>query len=437
MDKLAISYHTNENTFSSNLISEAINLKHDKRQLIKYIDNLAQQIYLECFNKKRQGVIYCIHNNMYRYYGQDVHKLGQSSNMDKRMMAYSTGYIESCEIKLKSKKITNCELAEDILFYILRFDRISPKREFFNCKLPELIPLFKKIENMFNGTETKLILSDKVETYKSEIIRILCCNDVITRDYIKEMRPQSTLTTIINEHNVTQILLKNSDEGKNKHNIINRAFNLPKLTKDFLLSIKNMTNVNNFDNSSTYFRNDIKLSDNYSKLSDNEKQIGLIQKMVGLFWSNGLLKDTTVLKIYGGSKGVLSDTMSEFINEYCANKKDMGEVGKLFNSVRRKKLPSTQYSLLSILNVVINEFFGGFLLFNISKGCTERKNKKVTGYYIISINKTLYIELVLSKDHNIFNNNDLSYITTHMHNIKCEYSDSHNCKTFSELLNKN
>jgi hypothetical protein len=224
---------------------------------------------------------------------------------------------------------------------------------------------------------------------------------------------------------------------------IKSVFGIYRLSENFLRSIKHMSQVDAFSKSLIYFASDDYRRGFINKHEGKEvnqyvmktfNQMKMIQRMVGLFWPDGLLKDDRVLKIYAGEKGILSDEQSKFINEYCANKKEMGDVGNLFFNVRRKKPPSNQYSLLGLVNSVMNEFFGGFLSLNISKSTTELLNKKTIRYYKININNLSYIELVLSKDQKIFGEIVIDYIKDKMINIVCKYNNIHHGKIFNDLI---
>lgn len=81
------------------------------------------------------GELYCLYNEMYNYYGNNVRKLGNAGHAEKRMKNYCTSYVTPCEIQYKSKRIRNKRLAESILFIRLADFRVVANREFFNCDL--------------------------------------------------------------------------------------------------------------------------------------------------------------------------------------------------------------------------------------------------------------------------------------------------------------
>jgi hypothetical protein len=130
MDKLVNLYNADNKQFYQLL---SVNIKHmTDDKLENYVDRLSVLIYKNKFNEGKTGTIYCLYNNVYQFYGDYVYKLGCTNDIDKRLCTYTTNYIDKCEVKHKSKILKNCELAESILFYILRKHRIVENREFFN-----------------------------------------------------------------------------------------------------------------------------------------------------------------------------------------------------------------------------------------------------------------------------------------------------------------
>lgn len=73
------------------------------------------------------GYLYCIVNEMYKHYGENVKKCGNSENPEKRLIQYTTGYIEPSKILSVSDKLINKCFGETLLFYYLRDYRIKNK----------------------------------------------------------------------------------------------------------------------------------------------------------------------------------------------------------------------------------------------------------------------------------------------------------------------
>lgn len=98
---------------------------------------------------EKVGQLYCLYNKMYESYGNDVYKLGHSSNPSKRILGYMTSYIDDSEFKyVTPRKFQNSLQAERILFFLLRRHRIKKNREFFRCNLDCIIDTIKRIESM-------------------------------------------------------------------------------------------------------------------------------------------------------------------------------------------------------------------------------------------------------------------------------------------------
>lgn len=97
------------------------------------------------------GKLYCIHNEMYAFYGPNVYKLGESGDINKRMYSYTTPYLEDVVVKHQTATIRNKQLAENILFCMLAGYRMKSSREFFNCnveiikeKMDHVVELFDR-----------------------------------------------------------------------------------------------------------------------------------------------------------------------------------------------------------------------------------------------------------------------------------------------------
>ena len=87
-----------------------------------------------------------MYNEVYDHYGDDVYKLGYAKDIKKRLVAYTTGYLNGSEIKLKIK-IHNREMAEYILFDMLEDSRLRKNREFFKIKLEDIKKTFDIIKS--------------------------------------------------------------------------------------------------------------------------------------------------------------------------------------------------------------------------------------------------------------------------------------------------
>ena len=77
------------------------------------------------------GYIYILWNDMYKIYGNNVFKIGRTTDIQKRINCYTTAYIKPSEIKYISIKSDNYVLAEMLIFGLLKNSRIVNNREFF------------------------------------------------------------------------------------------------------------------------------------------------------------------------------------------------------------------------------------------------------------------------------------------------------------------
>lgn len=102
------------------------------------------------FETNVSGWLYCLSNELYNFYGEDVFKIEKSKDVNKSLRNYTSYYIEPCIVMFKII-VRNMDLAERILFYKLEQYRINPQKEFFKCNINiiknEMIEVAKFIEN--------------------------------------------------------------------------------------------------------------------------------------------------------------------------------------------------------------------------------------------------------------------------------------------------
>src|SRR5438876_6894136 len=118
-NELAKLYNTSYDNFEVNFIKL---IKENSKNIIfinEIIDDLSKEIYKYNIKNGGKGYIYCLYNEVYKYYGENVYKLGMSNDVQKRLNGYTTVYIEESKILLQSKELSNYSIAEDILFQIL------------------------------------------------------------------------------------------------------------------------------------------------------------------------------------------------------------------------------------------------------------------------------------------------------------------------------
>ena len=106
------------------------------------------------------GYIYILWNDMYKFYGDNVFKIGRTTDIQKRINCYTTVYIKPSEIKYISIKCDNYVIAEMLIFDLLKNNRIVNNREFFKINLNETIKIIEeviyKINNMKDTINNKI-----------------------------------------------------------------------------------------------------------------------------------------------------------------------------------------------------------------------------------------------------------------------------------------
>lgn len=135
---------------------------NDDKKLVQNINFVCIQLkiseivasFKETDNKEqskntKSGFIYCFKNEIYKYYGDNVRKLGTSVSSKDRVKGFSTPYIKPTEIVL-SYKVKNHRLAETLLFAFLEPYRIVYNREFFDCDDTLLRDVFEYVTDLMN-----------------------------------------------------------------------------------------------------------------------------------------------------------------------------------------------------------------------------------------------------------------------------------------------
>jgi hypothetical protein len=175
-----IKYFTNSEAFEGLLIDSI--LKCNKNKVNTFTDNITDQLYRLSFDYGTKGKLYCLHNEMFNYYGNDVYKLGKTSNTDNRMNSYSTPYLEKSQYKLISEEVANYTLAENIFMDMLSEYRMRDNREFFKCSIPTIKTIMDKVIDMFNGIIPKFKLDNEVNKIKLDILSIINKNRLINKE---------------------------------------------------------------------------------------------------------------------------------------------------------------------------------------------------------------------------------------------------------------
>lgn len=130
----------------------------------------------------RKGYLYCLHNEMFNFYGENVYKLGEISDL-KILPLYPASYLTSSTIRLASCIIDDSQLGEKILFYELKEYRMAGNGDFFKCELSKIKTVIDDISNLFKNKNL-----EEVREIYSRILdpkRILYEN--ITEDTIEKI----------------------------------------------------------------------------------------------------------------------------------------------------------------------------------------------------------------------------------------------------------
>ncbi len=92
------------------------------------------------------GWLYCLYNEGFKSYGEDVFKIGRTNNLRRRLKEYRTGFIhDSYYICVSEREFRNSRRAEALVFYILRRFRIKENREFFKASPIKIRNIFMRL----------------------------------------------------------------------------------------------------------------------------------------------------------------------------------------------------------------------------------------------------------------------------------------------------
>lgn len=134
-------------------------------------------------DKCKKGYIYVLFNQMYKYYGENIYKIGETENCGKRIYDYSTPYIENPLMVYKSQLLIDCRLAESLIFDRLKDCRLRHNREFFRCPIERIKSTIDEVSSLLLDpscvcpikTDHKfLIIPSKKIELKPHVIRLKC-----------------------------------------------------------------------------------------------------------------------------------------------------------------------------------------------------------------------------------------------------------------------
>jgi hypothetical protein len=116
--------------------------------------------YIYDFYQPVQGYLYCLFNEIFKFYGDDLYKCGNSIDTDKRLSQYSTSYPTPSQILLTSDSFFDKSFAETLLFFYLKDFKFKPNREFIKCDFNIIEDAFDKVKLFFSIYNTKHLLID-------------------------------------------------------------------------------------------------------------------------------------------------------------------------------------------------------------------------------------------------------------------------------------
>lgn len=211
----------------------------------------------------KSGKLYCLYNEVFKHYGDNVYKLGCSKHPNKRLGAYVTSYIESCEFKHVSETVPYYKIAEKILFSILQDKRIKPNKEFFKVELQTFIDTCGIIESeLVTGNIYDLYIKYNLSIAKIDALRI-----AIVRFISKHHDTFSKIINIVNKEVVRDNVYR---KDMNKIGI-----RLPVSDADSILNANSIDAKTLYNSMEAYYNKQL----NKTQMASIEK--GLIMNLFG------------------------------------------------------------------------------------------------------------------------------------------------------------
>ena len=165
------------------------------------------------FYKPNQGFLYCLYNEIFKFYGDDLYKCGNSVDTDKRLCQYTTSYPMPSEILLTSDSFFDKSFAETLLFFYLKDFKFKPNREFIKCDFKIIQDAFHKVKHFFSIYYTKQLLIDFL--IKDDNFKIY-----FTKPYNDLSDPEKFTKNISKIENILDILNLNNIQFSNETEFI-------------------------------------------------------------------------------------------------------------------------------------------------------------------------------------------------------------------------
>jgi hypothetical protein len=97
---------------------------------------------------------------MFKYYGDDIYKIGETNNCEKRTNGYVIAYIKPPEIGYESPLLPYSQLVESLVFSQLADCRIQNNREFFRCNIERIKKTINEVSILLLNTPDLSIIKE-------------------------------------------------------------------------------------------------------------------------------------------------------------------------------------------------------------------------------------------------------------------------------------
>lgn len=384
--KKSQSTYIKKNIYDNNQIYNNI-LNIIKNKVAPNISKLIEILFFDFVNKEYgDGYIYCMYNDVFKSYGENVYKIGRAENIENRFKSYCTPYLDDSELKYKSNKTRYDKLTEKLVFNSLSSCRIKKKREFFKCDINLIIKTIDEIVKYVNQFEFLInyynegVYTQKIQNYLNNVYKILMTNKSEFEKYIiYNIMPDAKKnlnTKIINadkKNNIIKNILSandidtneyrtiynklksneatNNDKIKLEKHLLKINWNVNEITQDFMDKFYGKTYVLFnlrwlIDNSKIKPFIDFGNNVSFNKMQILEKIKIIQQLLLKLGYEN--INDTKKIEKY-----IFKENMKKVLNEcdIFINPQKY----KLSPDFKKEKIISIK-SFLGLVNTILKEF---------------------------------------------------------------------------------
>jgi len=125
-------------------------------------DDEISELTIEATEQTQQnkpGYIYIFTNEMFKYYGDDVYKIGKAVHIEHRLRSYTTGYIDPLTLMFSSISCKNYSVCEREIHNRLNKYRMRTNREFFQVNIQIAIEVIETTINELNELDDETLLT--------------------------------------------------------------------------------------------------------------------------------------------------------------------------------------------------------------------------------------------------------------------------------------